>query len=180
MRTRTFVLCMFLLGLLVYSDTRPPEYAEFGPKIPHQVVFWKTVLSQYPEGTAIILTDSAGEVDLGVEYGIPINLNVDFLWFSDGGIYSYSYPDSYYEEEWIAPKPTSVITYLDQNGNVLGTYQAKNAENLPVDIEIRVKPYRLPICHYKSGAFAELIETSHLYVIEVYDDGGGWSAGCNE
>lgn len=176
---KVLVICLLIACASILLSSSIAMNPVFGPNIPSKVIVWKEALSHYPEGTAIVLADNLEDVELGETYGIPINRNVDFLWFSGGGIYSYSYPESYYDSEWVAPKPTSVITYLDTNGDVIGTYQVKDPNNLPEDIEIRVKPYQLPTCHYKNGAYAELVETSELYVIEVYDDGGGWSAGCD-
>lgn len=141
---------------------------------------WQEKIAEGEPGTIIIVTDRDSDMELGRKYDIPITMRYDNLWYSNGGIYSYTYPYSYYEPSWIPPLPTSTIWYFDRDGSLLGAYRADYKADLPTNIEVYFDSADLPKnCDYSKGTITKLIKSGRVYFLEIYDDGDGWSRGCD-
>ncbi len=149
---------------------------------PPIVSLWQKKISELNPGTVIIVTDRESDLELGRKYDIPIVMGYDELWFSNGGIVSYSYPNSYYEDpNWTPPGITSTFWYFNRNGWLLGAYRVDyTAEAQPDSIEVYFSSADLPKnCEYSKGTYTNLIDEGRSYFLEIYDDGGGWSRGCD-
>lgn len=150
---------------------------EFTPEI---VRSWQDKITQGRPGTIIIVTDRVSDLELGRKFNIPIAMGFDQLWFSNGGIYAYSYPSTYYDPGWVPPSVTSTFWYFDRNGRLLGGYRVDNTKELPVQIEVYFDLDRLPKnCEYSKGTYTVLIDSGRSYFLEIYDDGNGWRRGCD-
>lgn len=177
MKTRTFLILMGILVIAVMAAPRPnqdQQEVHIDPPIGGKIVS-----SQTP-GTAILMSDDPQDLVFAKLYGYPAAIGRDTIFFSGGGIYADSYPKEFFDPKWIPQPVDSTISYNDRYGNLLGSYHVADTGNLPIQIQVYLKPAELPKnCVYSEGTTTKLIDAGKMYFLEIYDSDGSWNRGCD-